>query len=220
MSHGRQVHAATQSPLRRRAVVGLTVAGILALAMVAQATSASAVGPGTVLLGTDASYLGAGRIGCHQYRPVDPERRPRRQSRFSGFGVPARPRSAAPSIRTMPPQLRPRWTSSPPITMRLAHPAATPSPRPIAGGTLIPGVYTASSGLAVSGNVTLDGQGDNNAVFIFQAGSSLTTASATHILLTGGAQACNVYWQVSTSATRRHQLDLRRHDPGARRRSR
>jgi hypothetical protein len=71
----------------------------------------------------------------------------------------------------------------------------------LVGGTHNPGVYHASSSLGVSGLVTLDGQGDPNAVFVFQIGSALTTASSARIRLTGAAQACNVFWQVSSSAT-------------------
>ena len=49
--------------------------------------------------------------------------------------------------------------------------------------------------------MTLDGQGDPNAVFVFQAGSTLTTASASQVILANGARACNVFWQVGSSAT-------------------
>lgn len=71
----------------------------------------------------------------------------------------------------------------------------------LAGGTFLAGVYNASSSLDVSGAVTLDGEGDPNAVFIFQVGASLTTASSTSIVLTGNTQACNVFWQVGASTT-------------------
>jgi hypothetical protein len=72
----------------------------------------------------------------------------------------------------------------------------------LAGQTFLPGVRTASSSLLLSsGSVTLDAQGDPNAVFIFQIGSTLTTGSSTRVLLVGGAQACNVFWQVGSSAT-------------------
>lgn len=64
----------------------------------------------------------------------------------------------------------------------------------LAGRTLTPGVYTSATSLGLSGDLTLDGQGDPNAVFIFQAGSTLTTASGSRVLLTGAAQACNVFW--------------------------
>ncbi len=70
-----------------------------------------------------------------------------------------------------------------------------------AGQTLTAGVYNATSSLEVGGTLFLDGQGDPNAVFIFQAGSTLTTDVGTNIVLTNGANACNVYWQVGSSAT-------------------
>jgi hypothetical protein len=67
--------------------------------------------------------------------------------------------------------------------------------------SLLPGVYRASSALEVGGTLTLDGQGDPNSVFIFQVGSALTTDTGTAVVLTGAAQACNVFWQVTSSAT-------------------
>jgi cell division septation protein DedD len=70
-----------------------------------------------------------------------------------------------------------------------------------AGQTLTPGVYKASSSLDVGGSLTLDAGGDPNAVFIFQAPSTLVTDSASSVILTNGAQACNVFWQVGSSAT-------------------
>ncbi len=69
------------------------------------------------------------------------------------------------------------------------------------GQTFGPGVYNYTSGLDLTTTVTLDAYGNSNAVFIFQAGSTLTTASASSVVLTGGAQACNVFWQVGSSAT-------------------
>jgi hypothetical protein len=71
----------------------------------------------------------------------------------------------------------------------------------LAGSTLTPGVYTSASSLGLSGALTLDAQGDPNAVFVFQAGSTLTVGSASVVQLIGGAQACNVFWQVGSSAT-------------------
>jgi hypothetical protein len=71
----------------------------------------------------------------------------------------------------------------------------------LAGSTLIPGVYTSASSMGLSGDLTLDAQGDPGAVFVFQAGSSLIAGSGSRVLLTGGAQACNVFWQVGSSAT-------------------
>jgi hypothetical protein len=71
----------------------------------------------------------------------------------------------------------------------------------LAGRTLTPGVYTAATSLGLSGALTLDAQGDPNAVFVFQAGSTLIVGSSSQVNLIGGAQACNVYWQVGSSAT-------------------
>jgi len=69
------------------------------------------------------------------------------------------------------------------------------------GMTLPGGVYKSTSTLAVSGVLTLDAQGDPDAVFIFQIASSLGTASSSSISLVNGAQACNVFWQVGSEAT-------------------
>ena len=72
----------------------------------------------------------------------------------------------------------------------------------IGGQTLTPGVYTAGSGLAVSsGNLTLDAQGDANGVFIFQIPTTFTMTSGLQVVLSGNAQAKNVFWQVGSSAT-------------------
>ncbi|HEY0718253.1 MAG TPA: ice-binding family protein, partial [Streptosporangiaceae bacterium] len=70
-----------------------------------------------------------------------------------------------------------------------------------AGQTLAPGVYKAPSSLDVGGALILDGEDNPNAVFIFQAGSTLGTDTGTTISLINGAQACNVFWQVGSSAT-------------------
>lgn len=81
---------------------------------------------------------------------------------------------------------------------------------PLGGGqTLVSGVYTAAADVFVGGDLTLDAAGDPDAVFIFQAKTgTLTTAAGTtsgipntRVLLANGAQACNVYWQVGSSAT-------------------
>jgi Ice-binding-like len=72
----------------------------------------------------------------------------------------------------------------------------------LSGQTFTPGVRTASSSLLLSsGSVTLNAEGNPNAVFIFQIGSTLITGSNTSVQLVNGAQACNVFWQVGSSAT-------------------
>ncbi len=72
----------------------------------------------------------------------------------------------------------------------------------LGGLTLPPGLYKSTSSLAISsGDLTLDAQGDANAVFLFQIASTLTTSSGRAVILAGGAKAANVYWQVGSSAT-------------------
>ena len=71
----------------------------------------------------------------------------------------------------------------------------------LVGRTLTAGVYTSTSSLAVSGDVTLDAQGNPDAVFIFQIASTLITGSGSHVILANSAKACNVFWQVGSSAT-------------------
>lgn len=72
----------------------------------------------------------------------------------------------------------------------------------IGGQTLTAGIYKSTSTLAISsGELTLDGEGNSGAVFIFQIASALTVTSGRQVLLINGAQAKNVFWQVGSSAT-------------------
>jgi len=72
----------------------------------------------------------------------------------------------------------------------------------IGGQTLVPGLYKSTSSLAISsGNLTLDAQGNANAVWIFQIASTLTTTSGLQVALANGAKAANIFWQVGSSAT-------------------
>ncbi len=72
----------------------------------------------------------------------------------------------------------------------------------IGGLTLTPGLYKSTSSLAVSsGDLTLDAKGNANAVFIIQIASTLTTTSGRKVILSGGAKASNIFWQVGSSAT-------------------
>ncbi len=72
----------------------------------------------------------------------------------------------------------------------------------LGGMTLAPGLYKSTSSLEISSDdLTLDAQGDPDAVFIFQMASTFTTTSGRQVILSGGAKAANVFWQVGTSAT-------------------
>jgi hypothetical protein len=71
----------------------------------------------------------------------------------------------------------------------------------LGGLTLVPGVYCFSSSALLTGTLTLDGQGDANAQWVFQIGSTLTTATNATVSLINGAVNCNVFWQIGSSAT-------------------
>lgn len=79
-------------------------------------------------------------------------------------------------------------------------------PGNLGGLTLAPGLYVNSTSSGISGTganaiLTLDAQGDTNAVWIFKMGSTLVTGTGTSIVLAGNAQTKNIYWQVGSSAT-------------------
>ncbi len=67
--------------------------------------------------------------------------------------------------------------------------------------TLQAGAYSFSSSAQLTGQLTLDAAGDPNAQFVFEIGTTLTTASGSSIRLINGASPCNIYWQVGSSAT-------------------
>jgi hypothetical protein len=82
------------------------------------------------------------------------------------------------------------------------HPATATIPTELGGTTVTPGVYNSAAGtFGITGTLTLDAQGNRNAVFIFQAASTLITASASKVKLVNGAKAAKVFWQVGSSAT-------------------
>nr|MBA3299861.1 DUF3494 domain-containing protein [Thermoleophilaceae bacterium] len=83
------------------------------------------------------------------------------------------------------------------------RPLTATLPPDVGGQTLTAGVYRTGSvpSLGLTGTLTLDAQGDPRAVFIFQIEERLTTATASRVSLINGAQACNVFWQVGSSAS-------------------
>lgn len=70
----------------------------------------------------------------------------------------------------------------------------------LGGTTLLPGTYVGAT-LGLTGALTLDAGGDPHAVFLIKSESTLITATDSSVLLINGADPCNVYWQVSSSAT-------------------
>lgn len=74
-------------------------------------------------------------------------------------------------------------------------------PTDLGGMTLLPGLYCFASSAAVTGTLTLNAQGNANAVFVFKTGSTFITASGSSVVVINGGQNCNVFWQVGSSAT-------------------
>ncbi|MEU9917606.1 ice-binding family protein [Streptomyces sp. NPDC051001] len=76
------------------------------------------------------------------------------------------------------------------------------APHEFGGQVLTPGLYRATSSAQITDTLTLDAQGNPNAVWVFQIGSTLTTAAENStVSLVNGASPCNVFWQVGSSAT-------------------
>jgi len=72
----------------------------------------------------------------------------------------------------------------------------------LGGLTLTPGLYKSTGSLEISsGDLTFDAKGNANAVFIIQIASTFITTSGRQVILSGGAKASNIFWQVGTSAT-------------------
>jgi hypothetical protein len=66
-----------------------------------------------------------------------------------------------------------------------------------AGKTYTPGLYSTAAAITNTGTITLDAAGDPSAIFVFQIGAALSSAASTKVVLTNGALANNVYWQVA-----------------------
>jgi hypothetical protein len=80
-------------------------------------------------------------------------------------------------------------------------PAADLTGTDLGNRVLTAGAYRFTSSAQLTGPLTLDAAGDPNAQFVFEIASTLTTASASSVVLVNGANPCNVYWQVGSSAT-------------------
>jgi hypothetical protein len=78
---------------------------------------------------------------------------------------------------------------------------ATLTGQDLGSKTLVPGAYKYASSAQLTGTLTLDGGGSTTGLWIFQIGSTLTTASSSRVSLINGAQPCDVFWQVGSSAT-------------------
>ncbi|HLZ95091.1 MAG TPA: ice-binding family protein [Candidatus Dormibacteraeota bacterium] len=177
----------------RRSVVAVALAALVFLLWPASALAATDPGLGTagnfaVLAGTTVTNTGptwiTGQVG------VAPG------SAITGFppgtsGVQHKGDSVATTAQTN-------------LTAAYVNAAAQPCPGTnnftgvnLGGKTLVPGVYCQTTAPSLTGTLTLNGSG----IYIFQIGSTLVTASGARVVLIGGAQPCQIFWQVGSSAT-------------------
>ncbi len=175
------------------------------------------IGPGPVFLGTAARFgilAGVGvsnNAGFSVINDLDVGIYPGVRSSVTGFppaiivngAIYASDDIAPPGVPAMLLQAKTDLTNA----YLAAEGAVSPAPVTVSGDqgglTLAPGIYKSTSTLLIqSGNLTLDAQGDVNAVWIFQIASGFTTVGGAggSVILTGGAQAKNIYWQTGSSA--------------------
>ena len=175
-------------------------------------------GPGPVVLGTSARFgilSGVGvsnQAGPSVINDLDVGIYPGVRSSVTGFppativngAIYASDDIAPPGVPAMLLQAKTDLTNA----YLAAEAAVSPAPVTVSGDqgglTLAPGIYKSTSTLSIAnGNLTLDAQGDLNAVWIFQIASGFTTVGGAggSVILAGGAQAKNIYWQTGSSAT-------------------
>ncbi len=184
------------SRLRR---AGLAVAAVLALGAVPAAAQAAPVNlatanPFAVLGGAEVTNTGPsvlkGALG------VSPG------TSLTGFALPATVLGATHDNDAVASQAQADLTTAFGVAGGQAVPPGNELTGIDLGGlTLTPGAYNYSSSAQLTGQLTLDAEGNPNAQFVFIVGSTLTTASASSVNLINGASPCNVFWRIGSSAT-------------------
>ena len=190
------------SPIHRsRRLRGSGIALTIALAFAAAPAGASAapvdlatVDPFVVLAGSTVTNVGPsvlnGDLG------VSPG------TALAGFGLPAVVNGATHNNTAVAAQAQADLTVAYDVAAgQPVAPADDLSGTDLGNRTLTSGAYRYTSDAQLTGPLTLDAQGDPNAQFVFLIASALTTAPASSVVLINGASACNVYWQVGSSAT-------------------
>jgi hypothetical protein len=184
--------------LKPAAVRAATIAWLIALA--GFAGTASAASPAPVVLGgaSDFAVLGATTVTSAGVSTVTGDVGVSPGTAVTGFGpgiVTGSIHAGDPAAATAHADLQTAYDDA------AGRSPAEPAIGVLDGLTLHPGVHASGAALSLAGTLTLDADGDPNAVFVLQAGSTLITAAGSQVLLAGGAQACNVFWQVGSSAT-------------------
>ena len=183
-----------------RSMAGLAVFVVVALSMF-HPTRADAQTPATVNLGTAGSFAVLAGQGVTNTGPsvVNGDLGTHPNPAVTGF-PPGQVNGAIHAGDAVAAQAKNDLTTA--YNDAAGRPCGTNlSGQDLGGLTLTAGVYCFSSSAQLTGALTLNAQGNPDAVFIFQIGSTLTTASASSVNFINGAQACNVFWQVGSSAT-------------------
>jgi len=175
----------------------VTLAAVMAFAAIPASAQAAPVGLGTaspfVVLGGQA-VTNTGPSVLNGDLGVSPG------TALSGFGLPAVVNGATHDNDALAGQAKADLTTAYNVAAGQAATASLTGTN-LGNRTLTAGAYRYSSSAQLTGQLTLDAQGDPNAQFVFMIGSTLTTASASSVVLTNGASPCNVYWQIGSSAT-------------------
>lgn len=195
----------TTGPNQHRRALTTLVAGTFlvssAVGLASTAAAAPAAAPAPVALRTAASF---GVLGASTVTNTGPSVISRNLGVSPGTAVtgfpPGRVTGAIHSATAQAAQAQVDLTAA--YTNAAGRtPTADLTGQDLGGKTLTAGVRKFSSSAGLTGTLTLNGRGNPGAVFIFQIGSTLTTASASRVRLINGAQACHVFWQVGSSAT-------------------
>ncbi|MET1038367.1 MAG: ice-binding family protein [Aeromicrobium sp.] len=190
----------TRKPVLPLAATVAAMTTVVAVAAVSFASSARAAGPPDVLLGTAADFSVLGHDGITKTGPIavtglvgsTP-------TGISGTGV-ISPSGVERDIADVDVAIAKADLL---IAYGQAAGAQTPTTAlaaDIGNRTLTGGTYNRAGSLGFTGTLTLDGENDPNSVFIIQVGQDFTTATGASVVLTRGAQACHVYWQIGNDA--------------------
>ncbi len=183
----------------RRRFAGAAVLTILALAIIPVGAQASAVN-----LATAAPFVVLGGSAVTNTGPsvLNGELGVTPGTSLTGFGLPAVVNGATHDNDGVAAQAQGDLTTAYDVAAGQPVPPANDLTGTDLGGlSLTAGAYGFSTSAQLTGQLTLDAQGDPDAQFVFVIGSTLTTASASSVILTNGASPCNVYWKVGSSAT-------------------
>jgi len=192
-----------RSRIRRSAVgIGVSAAAVIAALTLSLAVGASATSSTTPQLGTAASFS---VLGGSTVTNTGPTVLASQLGVSPGTAITGFPPGIAHGARHSADAAASGAQNDLTIAYNDAAAAKTTGTVPdvgnIGGRTLTAGVYGSASSMLVDGTLTLNGAGNPASVFIFKAGSTIVTGSASRVVLENGAQACNVYWQVGSSAT-------------------